>query len=191
LQPSRIVPRKRIERTIKLVKELDLPNLVLLLAGYAGDEGLEYLQFIKQEIKSAKIKAIWASNRIGFERKIKEGQKIYRLWDAYVESDFVCLPSDIEGFGNHVIEALYFKKPLFVNNYPVYQTDIAPKGVRAVVINGNVTRSTVAQVKKLLSNPDLIQAMTAHNYQVGKKHFSEKILEEVLDQTFLKLKLQR
>lgn len=187
LQPSRLIPRKKIEHTIELIKRLNLPNTVLLLTGYAGDEGMEYPRFLKQKIKKAKIKAIWASGRIGFERSMIDSQKIYTLWDAYVNSDFVCLPSAIEGFGNHVVEALYFRKPLFVNNYPVFRSDIAPKGVQAVTINGQVTQGAVNQIKALFESPGRILKMTDHNYQVGQKYFSEKTLQKVLDQVLTKL----
>lgn len=189
LQPSRIIPRKRIERTIELLRRLNLPNNTLLLTGYAGDEGYEYLSYLEGEIKKVGIKAVWAGDRIGFERKHANGQKIYTLWDAYVSSNFVCLPSDVEGFGNHVVEALYFRKPLFVNNYPVYKEDIAPKGVRAVVINGRVTAEAVTKVKKILGDSQLAEEIVEENFKVGQRHFSQERLEKVLGETLGKLGL--
>lgn len=189
LQPSRIIPRKRIERTIELLRRLSLPNTTLLLTGYAGDEGYEYLSYLKREVRKAGIRAVWAGDQVGFERKEANGRKIYALWDAYVNSDFVCLPSDVEGFGNHVVEALYFKKPLFVNNYPVFESDIAPAGVKAVVIEDKVTDKKVSEVRRILKDPELYQRIVEENFKVGQKCFSEKRLAGVLDQALASLGL--
>ena len=49
----------------------------------------------------------------------REGKnKVYSLWDAYIYADFVTYPSLYEGFGNALLETIYFQKafscqPLF------------------------------------------------------------------------------
>ncbi len=58
------------------------------------------------------------------------------------------LPDD---FGNALIETLYFRKPLVVNAYTAYRSDIKPAGVRAVEIREEVTPQTVRIRKKVLS----------------------------------------
>lgn len=67
--------------------------------------------------------------------------KILRHYDFYWERE------RFQNSQNHVVEALYFRKPLFVNNYPVFRSDIVPKGVQAVTINGQVTQSAVNRVR--------------------------------------------
>ena len=56
-----------------------------------------------------------------------DGRKIYTLADIYPHADLVTYPSSIEGFGNGFLEAIYYKRPLVVNNYSIYESDIKPQ----------------------------------------------------------------
>jgi hypothetical protein len=47
---------------------------------------------------------------------------------SYAHADFVTFPSLYEGFGNALVEAMYFRMPTLVNRYSVYVSDIAPLG---------------------------------------------------------------
>ena len=62
LQPTRIVPRKRIEQAIELVRRLDLPA-VLLISHAGGDEGTEYEAYLRAAFRdrmlASKGKAWW------------------------------------------------------------------------------------------------------------------------------------
>ena len=49
-----------------------------------------------------------------------QGRKMYTLWDIYPHADFVTYPSLYEGFGNALLEAFYFKKPIMTNRYSIY-----------------------------------------------------------------------
>ena len=49
------------------------------------------------------------------------------LADAYAAADLVCFPSLVEGFGNALVEAIYHRKPLFVNrSRPRWQALLDP-----------------------------------------------------------------
>jgi len=48
LQPTRIVQRKGIEFTFELIKELNQEKYKLVISHEAGDEGFEYVEWIKQ-----------------------------------------------------------------------------------------------------------------------------------------------
>ena len=59
LQPTRVVPRKRIERAIELAKRLDMP-CTLVISHDSGDEGSEYLKFLNEYIDLMDVKTIFA-----------------------------------------------------------------------------------------------------------------------------------
>ena len=63
-----------------------------------------------------------------------EGRPIrpaHSLHDAYLAADLITYPSLYEGFGNALLEALFYGVPVLVNRYPVYVADIAPLGLQA------------------------------------------------------------
>lgn len=122
---------------------------------------------------------------VDVRRHMENGHKIYSLWDAYLHADLVTYPSLYEGFGNALLEAIYFKKLTVVNRYPVYNADIRPLGFEFVELDGYVDDRTVAEVKALLSDPAEAQRRAERNYELARQHFSYQVLEaklqEVLD----------
>lgn len=180
LQATRIIPRKQIEFSLELTKRLGDPRVVLVLAGTADDEGYKYEEKIKRIIKKEKIRAKFIGKRINSFRKIKDGKKIYTLWDCFVNADFITYFSQVEGFGNQFVEGVYFKKPIFVNRYPVFKADIEPLGFKVVSIDGKITEKTVIEVKNLLDNPEEVKKIVDRNFELGEKHFSYQALREKL-----------
>lgn len=119
LQPTRVVPRKRIERAIELAKRLDMP-CTLVISHNSGDEGSEYLKFLKEYIDLMGVKIIFASNLInGVRGKAHDGKKIYSLADAHYPANLITYPSSIEGFGNAFLEAIYYCKPIVMSAYDI------------------------------------------------------------------------
>jgi mannosylglucosylglycerate synthase len=86
----------------------------------------------------------------------------------------------VEGFGNAFLEAIYFRKPIVVNNYSVYATDIKPKGFEAIEFDEYVTEETVAQTHLVLDNADLARRMCDKNYELAAHHFSYEMLQSKL-----------
>jgi len=173
LQATRIVPRKQIELSIELVRRLKDRRVVLVLAGYAGDESGDYLKRLRRKVRETGIRAKCIGDRVGSERMIREdGRKTYTLWDCFVNADFVTYPSSFEGFGNQFIEAVYFKKPVFINRYGVYKADLEPLGFETVSINGRVTKRAVEEVKSWLGDEEKMRGVVEKNFEIGRKHFS-------------------
>lgn len=184
LQPTRVVPRKGIEHAIELVRGLQARgrNCVLLVSHEAGDEGFGYRDLLVERALEARVRCLFAGDRIGECRGQREedGAKLFTLWDVYSQADFVTYPSLYEGFGNALLETMYFRKPVLVNRYSVYVRDIAPLGFRAVEMDGQVTGELVDEVEEVLAAPDLAAEMTAQNYELGLQHFSHRTLKERL-----------
>jgi len=181
LQPTRVVPRKGIELAIELVSRLQIANCKLVITHRAGDEGMEYLRWLGALADKMGVDLRYVADRVGATRSTTPGgEKIYSLWDAYVHADFVTYPSLYEGFGNALIEAVYFRKPVLVNRYPVYVADIGPKGFDFIEIEGQVTDKAVTEVQQILAVPERRQAAVEKNFRLGEQYFSYKVLERRL-----------
>ncbi len=181
LQPTRVIPRKRIELAIQLVARLDDPTARLVITHEASDEGIEYLARLRSLAETLDVELLHVAGVVGSERgRRADGTKLYSLWDVYPHADFVTYPSAIEGFGNALIETVYFGLPALVNRYPVYEADIAPLGFRFVECDDEITDRVVSEVRSLLASPDAARRASEHNYRLGATHFSLEALDAIL-----------
>lgn len=180
LQPTRIVPRKRIEQAIYLTRRLGL-KAVLVITHSAGDEGLDYKRFLEDYAHALNVRVIFADKYFDSQRRLDEqGNKIYSLADAYQSADIVTYPSTVEGFGNAFLETIYYQRPIVMSTYEIFKTDIEPKGFQVISFDEFVTDKTVESVRQLLQNPKMIQKMVKENYELGRKYYSYHQLMEQL-----------
>jgi glycosyltransferase involved in cell wall biosynthesis len=219
LQATRIVQRKGIELAVDFVKALDSPErrarlkerglydgrsfdddsrIVLVLAGYAQDDVTGgYLNRLQQKVERAGIDALFIEDVVGGRRQMRDGQKVYSLWDSYVFADFVTYPSLWEGWGNQFLEALRARLPLMLFEYPVYQADIKDKGFHVVSLGSEiqgrddlglvqvapqVIEAAADQAVELLADARLRQETVEHNFQLGRQHYSLEALRGYLAQ---------
>lgn len=183
LQPTRVVPRKGIELAVELVERLRDPHCVLVITHRAGDEGMAYLERLEALARRAGVDLRYVADRFAPTARVDaDGTKTYSLWDAYAAADFVTYPSLVEGFGNALLETIYFGLPALVNRYPVYVADIAPLGFKFVEIDGALTDTAVDSTKTLLEDEALRREMTAHNFALARRHFSYAVGEQILRQ---------
>jgi glycosyltransferase involved in cell wall biosynthesis len=187
LQPTRIVRRKGIELAIELMRKLNDERLVFVITGYEGDERGNYGEWLRELADNAGIRYKFIGEYVGSERGEVNGHKIYELWDIYPHAHFITYPSIYEGFGNALIETIYFRKPLIVNTYPMYLSDIKPAGVIAVEFLYDITEDVLNQTRKLIDDADFRQKMVEHNYQVGLEQFSYTVLRRVIQAALSKL----
>lgn len=184
LQPTRVVPRKGIEFAIELCAQIAAPlgrPVCLVVSHLAGDEGFEYMDSLKRLAGQLGVRVLWLGDRIGEERgDDASGRKLYRLWDAYPHADLVTYPSLYEGFGNALLEAFYFSKPVVVNRYSVYAEDIGPLGFKIVPMDGAVTGDVVEGAARLVADRAHADRWAAHNYALGREHFSYRVLRQKL-----------
>jgi glycosyltransferase involved in cell wall biosynthesis len=185
LQPTRVVPRKGIEHAIELVRRLGR-KAKLVISHAAGDEGPGYEKRVREYATFMGINTRFVSEIIGeFRGKTATGKKIYSLADVYPHADLVTYPSTFEGFGNAFLEAIYYRKPIVVNNYSVYFTDIKPKGFQVIELDGYVTEDAVQQTRDVLTNSDLREEMVNHNYELAKRYYSYAVLRQRLKSLLL------
>jgi glycosyltransferase involved in cell wall biosynthesis len=180
LQPTRIVQRKGIEHAIELVSRLEL-NAKLVISHASGDEGYEYESHIRDYAERLNVPTLFIADIIKEKRgKTEDGRNIYTLEDVYPQAALVTYPSDFEGFGNAFLEALYYRRPIMVNNYSIYNFDIRPKGFKVIEFDGYITHETVNTAREFLLNPEKAEEAAEYNYQLASSHFSFTMLERRL-----------
>ncbi|MFV1971002.1 MAG: glycosyltransferase [Acidimicrobiia bacterium] len=169
LQSTRIVPRKAIELTLELAAGLDEPGVRVVISHPERDEGDEYAALLLKRAED-----------LGVDLRLTPvgapGEPT--LADAYAAADLVTFPSRVEGFGNALLEAVYFRRPVLVNRYPVYVSDIAPTGFRFIEIGGAITDHTLAEVEMWLADRRLGEDAAAANYEIGLERFSYAVARE-------------
>jgi glycosyltransferase involved in cell wall biosynthesis len=108
VQPTRVVPRKGIELAIELVARLGVPESVLLITSPAGDEGLDYLIGLERLAEKAGVGLRYAADRFEPDLEGKPIGPAHTLHDAYLAADLITYPSLYEGYGNALVEAVFY-----------------------------------------------------------------------------------
>lgn len=181
LQPTRIVPRKGIEHAIKIVGMLRDPRMKLVVSHDSGDEGNEYKHLLEEMAREERVDLRFIADRISEVRQYDDqGRKLYTLWDLYPHADLVTYPSTYEGFGNALLESIYFRKPVVMNRYSIFVQDIEPKGFRLALMDGVVSSRVVDEVRKILDDRPYREEMVSHNYRVAKQFYSYAVLRRSL-----------
>ncbi len=183
LQPTRVVARKGIEHSIELSRRIG-PKAKLVISHASGDEGYDYEQYLIEYAQLMGAEVNFVSDIIRDKRGTIDGRKVYTLADVYNHADLVTYPSDVEGFGNAFLEAIYFRRPILVNNYSIFNIDIKPKGFRVIEFDGIVTDDVVDRTIQVLNDKRLATEMAEINYKLATRHYSYTMLERRL-QTLL------
>lgn len=169
LQPTRVVPRKGIEHAIELVHRLGEDRNRLLVSHEAGDEGLAYRDDLLALAERKRVPVVF----------LEPGEASHpSLEELYHHADFVTFPSLYEGFGNALLEAVWFRKPVLVNRYPVFRRDLEPCGFRFVTMEGEVDDKIVGQVRERLEAPEQFRGETEENAAIAAERFGYTVLRE-------------
>lgn len=187
VQPTRVVPRKGFQHSIRLVgylKSMFRKTPITLIGTHAaGDEGLEYKARIQKLAEDEQVDLQFVDDLVGPTRMESPGGhvSVFSVGDAIRAADFVTCPSKIEGQGNNILDTFLYRKSLMVNRFDAWAEDLAHRGFKVVEIDDLVTRETAEQVRDLIRDPQLRQEMTDTNYQVAERHFSLKVLRRKVD----------
>ncbi len=186
LQPTRIVPRKRIERAIELARRLNY-DCALVISHASGDEGHAYAVYLRDYAQLMGVRVLFAGDLIAHHRgRTSDGRRIFALADVYQQADLVTYPSTVEGFGNAFLETIYYRRPIVMSTYEIFKTDIQPKGFKVIGFEDFITEETIQHAKAILRDPALAAEMTEHNYELGRRYYSYRTLEKrlvaILDQ---------
>lgn len=180
LQPTRIIQRKGIEFAIDLVEHLRDDRNKLVISHQAGDEGMEYAEWLQEYACDHGVDLRLFSTGMA-DPLNGNGHSGCSLWDVYPFADFITFPSLYEGFGNAFLEAVYFKKPLLINRYATFVRDIEPLGFDLAVMDGYLSKKTVAHVVEILESSERRREMVENNYAIAGRHYSYSVLCEQLN----------
>lgn len=187
LAPVRVIRRKGLELAIEVLGKIGNPKYKFILS-HGDDVNKEYLSELEQKAKEHNVDMRFIHEHIGSYRQTRDGKKVYILWDAYLYCDFVMYPSIYEGFGNALLETVYFKKPMLVNNYIVYKDDIAPLGFDFVEIDGQNFGDAMEKVVRSIDDKEYCAKVVEKNYTIAQNNFSYKNLEEMMRTAIEKVK---
>ena len=188
-QITRIVRRKGIETAIELVHRLRDPSVKLVVTGTARDDDSSYFEELVQRTADLGLddQVIFAGERFDNQRATTAaGDKVYSLSDAYAHADACTYFSTYEGFGNAFVEAVLARRPILVNDYePVFGPDIGSKGFDTVTIrHSELTDEAVEEAREILDDPRRRSRIAAHNFELGRRHFSYNNLRRLLGPLF-------
>lgn len=206
LQATRVTGRKGIENAIKFVAELQKQftekKVHLLLPNFIEADCEEYASKLQKLAATLNVNAIWASQLFMPERRLTaEGRKIYSFWDAYLITDLVTYPSFLEGFGNQLLEAIYFHKLPIVFEYPVFREDIKKEGYEYVSLGSTVTAEedglkfvsdsviakAVSKSLEFMDDVNRLSALTRKNFEIARTNHNHDRLQNDIKEIIQKI----
>ncbi len=196
VQPTRIVPRKRIEDSVRLVGRFmeAYPELAeriqFIVSLYQGDEtDHSYIDDIKGYAERLGVRLHLIADRVASTRgKDKSGRKLYTTRDVLVHADLATYLPVWEGFGNAFLEAVSCMVPVVTTTYLVYKTDIQGSGFKVPEIRDQydedgrikIPDSILVKMHKILTDRVYRDKIAEHNFKVGKKEFGYDTLRKGL-----------
>jgi len=181
LQPTRVVPRKGIEHSVALVAQLKDPRCKLVVSHESGDEGPEYHHALTELAEASGVDLRFVHAHVSASTELRTNNlPSPTLGEVYAAADLITYPSLYEGFGNALLEAFYYRKPVVVNRYSIFISDIEPKGFKVIAMDGFLTRGVLDHVRRVISDEAYRRDMVDYNYELGKAFFSYAVLRRKL-----------
>jgi mannosylglucosylglycerate synthase len=207
LQHTRVVPRKKIEIAIDFSFELERRFLkdhrkkciILLVSGHSGDEQFKYKEFLsdyfcikKEAYPESKVFLIFGENRILSHRDIIVDKKYYNFYEipAVIASygGIGTYFSEVEGFGNNLLEMISAGLPVLINRYDVYKTDIDPFGFDLPFIDdAMLTPDLIESAYAIINDPCKRNNMVKHNLEVLENKLDHKLIARKLEPLILNM----
>jgi hypothetical protein len=207
LQHTRVVPRKKIEVALdfafQLEKKYHENNLrkciTLLISGHSGDEQADYKKFLNdyyqiklKENPSSNVLMIFGEHRILSHRDIIVDKKYYNFYEipsaVAAHGGIGTYFSDVEGFGNNLLEMVSFGVPVVLNKYDIYKSDIEHLGFKfPSVENCELTDEVVDQGYELLTNFKKRNEVIKHNLEILNEKLAHKIIAEKIKPLIIKM----
>jgi mannosylglucosylglycerate synthase len=197
VQPTRIIPRKRIEDSVRLVamyshKYPELKDRIKFVVSlYQGDElDDSYVAGIQTLALNEGVDLYLISDRVSSVRKINaDGERIYNSRDVLLNADLAIYLPRWEGFGNAFLEAVSCRIPVVISTYLVYKTDIKGAGFNNLEIRDNynedgllrIPESILSDIHTILNNSKKRIQMTDRNFEIGKMEFGFDMLTDKLN----------
>jgi len=216
LHATRITPRKAIENAIYFVYELEKKmkrltplkintnkrnfifdkdsRVILFLPNFVEFDSRDYFHRLNKLAFQLKVKCYFAYEHFSLENNLKKRKKsTFNFFDSYLIADLVTYTSIKEGFGNQFLEAVFFKKPVVLFEYPVFESDIKKEGYEIISIGNTVKafngfklvpkekiKEAVDLTIDILKDKEKYQMMVEKNFELAKKFHDESFLKKDL-----------
>ena len=197
VQPTRIVPRKRIEDSLRLVgmygrKYPEVKEYIKFIVSlYQGDElDYSYVDDIRKLADSEEVDLHLISDRVSSVRMWNEdGQRMYTSRDVLINANIATYLPKWEGFGNAFLEAVSCRVPVVISTYLVYKTDIKGSGFKNIEIRDNydnqgflkIPDQILEKIHFILNDSREKQRVTDINFEIGKREFGFDLLSKKLN----------
>jgi glycosyltransferase involved in cell wall biosynthesis len=201
LQHTRVVPRKRIEKAIEFAfmleekfKEENVKKcVVLLVSGHSGDEQTEYKDFLsgffkemKEENPEANVILIFGEDHILSHRDIIVDKKFYKF--AEIPSIVASYGgigtyfSEVEGYGNNLLEMMSSGLPVVINKYRVFKEEIEHLGFDLPSIDRlKLNNELVDRAFKIMLEVPERNKMIRHNLEILSEKLDHRIIAQKLE----------
>jgi len=200
LQHTRIVPRKKIEQAIDLAFELEkrfrhdgIPKcIIVLISGPSGDEQAKYKEFLeayfklkKESESGSRVYIIFGEYHILSHRDIIVDKKYYNFFEVpSIIASYGGIGtyfSEVEGFGNNLLEMLAAGLPVMINRYDVYATDLEPLGFDLPGTADNILNSGLIDIAyNVALDHRFRNRIVSHNLRVLSEKLGHRIISESL-----------
>ncbi len=197
VQPTRIVPRKRIEDSVRLIGmyQRKFPHskdqIKFIISLYQGDElDDSYIDEIKDLAAAEEVDIYLISDRVSSIRKLNNnGERIYTNRDVLLNADLAIYLPKWEGFGNAYLEAVSCRVPVVISTYLVYKTDIKCAGFENIEIRDDyneegllkIPESVLDRINLILNNRKERNIMINNNFETGIREFGFRMLGNKLN----------
>jgi len=207
LQHTRVVPRKKIELAIDLAFELEKKFrknkknkcVAIIVSGHSGDEQNAYLSNLYEyytklckENPYGNVVLIFGENNILSHRDIIVDKKYYKFAEIpsiiAAHGGIGTYFSDVEGFGNNLLEMISLGLPVVINKYEIYKEEIEKFGFELPAIdNGGITPELVNSAYMLLTDIAYSNKVVFHNLKVLSQNLDHKIIVDKLKPIILNM----
>lgn len=198
LQHTRIVPRKKIEVAIDLAFRLEEKFLekgmkrcfVVLVTGHSGDEQNEYKKWLLQYYDiladarpESNVLLFMSEDIILSHRDIIVDKKYYKFAElpavAAADGAIGTYFSEVEGFGNNLLEMMSFGVPSLINRYETFVNEIEHMGFKLPAINDcEITDKLVEEAYRLLTDIPYRNSVVVHNMRLLEEHLGHHIIAQ-------------
>lgn len=170
LFPARLLADKGLYELIDSAKKLFdefSDRIVFILAGNCDLNNLA-------SVSEAEIRSLLVPHYIewiGFQKE---------MYQLYVNSDIVILPSYREGLPKSLIEACAVGRPIITTDVPGCRECVL-NNVNGLLVTAKDSTSLTLAIKKLIQSPHLLEKMGLESRKLAEKEFS---IESVIEKTF-------